>query len=292
MSPAQSSTYRRSDGSYRYPGLVSHRSCQIFIINPAQNNPPPQMKKDGKVADSKIIHCISHKYLLIALQMNSTPFCANAYNEWIRQLIPYYEQIQQEVIDFISIAKPHITNWIDSGCGSGHSIRNAIAKFAETNFFLCDPAKDMLTAAKQTLQDIQSSRISFHQHTTQDIPSSFPPMDIATAILTHHFCTPAERIKATKNVFDILSPGWVYVTVEMIKPHSPEWIDLSLKKRGKRELDNWRSEEDITNHLARYDTKYFPITIQQHISLLQETGFQVYDIFWLSNVQAWFYAIK
>lgn len=44
--------------------------------------------------------------------------------------------------------------------------------------------------------------------------------------------------------------------------------------------------------MTRFKHKYFPITIGEHLNLLKRVGFRVAELFWLSYMQAGFYAIK
>ncbi|HNX57522.1 MAG TPA: class I SAM-dependent methyltransferase, partial [Spirochaetota bacterium] len=58
------------------------------------------------------------------------------------------------------------------------------------------------------------------------------------------------------------------------------------------QLSQGKSEESVNAHLERFDREYFPITVEDHISLLKETGFRRVELFWYSVMQAGFYAIK
>lgn len=42
----------------------------------------------------------------------------------------------------------------------------------------------------------------------------------------------------------------------------------------------------------KYDDKYFPIKISEHLKLLDSVGFRIVEIFWLSYMQAGFFCIK
>ena len=45
-------------------------------------------------------------------------------------------------------------------------------------------------------------------------------------------------------------------------------------------------------HAKRFNNEYFPISVEEHLNLLKETGFKNVNLFWLSHMQAGFYAIK
>jgi len=86
--------------------------------------------------------------------MNTTPFTAEKYNSGIREIIPYYEVINQEVIDLVQLMKPTCKNRLDAGCGTGYLISKAVKIFPKSYFYMCDPANDMITIAKNTLAEL------------------------------------------------------------------------------------------------------------------------------------------
>jgi tRNA (cmo5U34)-methyltransferase len=45
-------------------------------------------------------------------------------------------------------------------------------------------------------------------------------------------------------------------------------------------------------HFERFDSEYFPITIEEHLKLLRACGFKTVGLFWYSYMQAGFYGIK
>jgi tRNA (cmo5U34)-methyltransferase len=44
--------------------------------------------------------------------------------------------------------------------------------------------------------------------------------------------------------------------------------------------------------MERFDTAYFPITVDEHLQLLKACGFETAELFWYSYMQAGFYGIK
>jgi tRNA (cmo5U34)-methyltransferase len=57
-------------------------------------------------------------------------------------------------------------------------------------------------------------------------------------------------------------------------------------------IDNGRTEQEADQHIARYGRELLPIRAEEHLAALTQTGFGVVEIFWYSQMQAGFYAIK
>lgn len=54
---------------------------------------------------------------------------------------------------------------------------------------------------------------------------------------------------------------------------------LYLKRWEKYQYGNGKSIKECEEHLSRYGTEYFPITIQEQIRILKECGFRGIEIF-------------
>ena len=116
--------------------------------------------------------------------------------------------------------------------------------------------------------------------------------DVITAIQCHHYLSREGRAKASRVCYDLLSEGGVYITFENTRPLTEEGITIGKRYWRNFQLSSGRSEEEVEKHLERFDTEYFPITIEEHLKLLRETGFRTVELFWYSYMQAGFYCIK
>ena len=224
---------------------------------------------------------------------NSTPYTASVYDTQIHSTIPYYDAFHQETINLIKTMQLTPRRWLDTGCGTGTFVQKALSKFPETHFVLSDPSAEMLQAAKKKLAALCEGRVQFLEPAaTQDLPVNVGDFDVVTAIQSHHYVQPAERVKATKVCHRLLAPGGVYVTFENIRPLTPEGVAVGKQNWGSFQLKMGRSEETVRGHLARFDVEYHPITLEEHLSLLRKTGFRTVELLWYSVMQAGFYAVK
>jgi tRNA (cmo5U34)-methyltransferase len=102
----------------------------------------------------------------------------------------------------------------------------------------------------------------------------------------------AGRAQATKNCFRMLKKDGIYIEFENIRPLSENGKKIGLKRWGNFQIDMGRPAKEVAEHLKRFDVEYFPITITEHIGLLNETGFSTVEVLWASYLQAGFYAIR
>jgi tRNA (cmo5U34)-methyltransferase len=216
---------------------------------------------------------------------NSTPFLASEYDNQIHKSMPFYEEFHNSAIDLIKTVNPYPINWLDTGCGTGEFVKKASLTFTNTIFFLSDPSKKMIDIAKNVSTNV------FEKNTSElDFSENF--FDVVTAILSHHYMSKDERRLSTENCFRMLKTSGVYVTFENIRPLSSESTDISMTRWFNAKLLNGESPENRDEHYNRFDKEYLPITISEHIDLLNNIGFKTADVLWLSYMQAGFFAIK
>lgn len=225
---------------------------------------------------------------------NTTPYTACEYDENVRRTLPFYDLFHAETIDLVKSLKPQAKSWLDTGCGTGCLVESALPHFPETFFVLADPAEGMLTEARKRLEKISSERIRFIDSAgSNDLRGNLDLQpEVITAIMSHHYLKPEKRRDATAACFDLLAPEGMYITFENIRPNCDKTLELSLKRWGKFQISQGRSPAVVEEHLKRFDSAYFPITVDEHLELLKKCGFCVAELFWYSQMQAGFYAIK
>ena len=229
---------------------------------------------------------------------NTTPHSSDEYDEKVRKTIPYYEEFQKETIDLIKTIKPDCKLWLDTGCGTGYLIELALLTFRKCIFHLSDPSKEMISLAKNRLinnnfENNKNKKVVFYNFPTEKIPKSkMPRFDVISAIQSHHYLNRKDRVKATKKCFDLLKKGGIYVTFENIMPNSLKGIENGLDRWMEFQISQGKDKKSVEQHRMRFNKKYFPITVNEHLDLLKDTGFIAYELFWMSYMQAGFYGIK
>lgn len=215
------------------------------------------------------------------------------YDAQIHDTIPYYESFHTETLNLIKTISKEPKIWLDTGCGTGTLVQKALDIFESTKFILADPSHEMLKLAKEKLsQNVNKQVIFLEPAETGEITLKDMQPDVITAIQSHHYLSQEGRVNATELCHDLLDENGLYVTFENIRPSTPEGVEIAKEYWKNFQINSGRSREMVENHLKRFDTEYFPITVNEHKSLLKKTGFKMFEMFWMSYMQAGFYAIK
>ncbi|MGD0953260.1 MAG: class I SAM-dependent methyltransferase [Methanotrichaceae archaeon] len=214
------------------------------------------------------------------------------YDKEIHSILPYYDSFHQETINLIESVNSKPAIWLDTGCGTGTLVETASKHFPDTKFVLADPSAEMLEVARKKLSG--SDKVTFLKpNSTQDLSIEIiGRADVITAIQSHHYLSKEDRIKVTKVCYDILNEGGIYVTFENIRPLTK--LGTKIGKRNWKIFQLWKGRdlETVENHLKRFDSMFFPITVEDHLSLLRVTGFKAVELLWYSCMQAGFYGVK
>ncbi|MGO9388594.1 MAG: class I SAM-dependent methyltransferase [Methanobacterium sp.] len=183
---------------------------------------------------------------------------------------------------------------MDTGCGTGSLVKKASNVFPITKFLLLDPSKEMLNQSRKKLSNLSKDRVIFLKPSpTQEFTQKLnEKMDIITAIQCHHYLTSQDRIKATKICYNLLKEDGIYITFENIRPFTKKSIEIGKRYWRDFQLSSGKDPEIVEKHLMRFNVEYFPITIEEHLILLRNMGFEIIELLWFSYMQAGFYCQK
>ncbi|MDN5308669.1 MAG: tRNA (cmo5U34)-methyltransferase [Methanolobus sp.] len=225
---------------------------------------------------------------------NKTPHMPEDYDTKISTVLPYYSSFHQETINLVRSFPGTPKLWLDTGCGTGSLVSAAIRQFPDTKFLLLDPSESMLEQARRKLSPCPPERLGFLKASaTQEFSGELEERpDVITAIQCHHYLDRENRKKAVRVCYELLRKGGIFITFENIRPLTDEGINVGKRYWGSFQKACGRSDEETGQHLKRFGTEYFPITVEEHLALLRETGFRAVELFWYSYMQAGFYCIR
>lgn len=221
---------------------------------------------------------------------NISAFNSNEYDSSIEKTIPYYNQIQNEIIEIVNASYDKNLDWLDVGCGTGSLVEKAINQVNIKSVTLIDISSEMLSVAQKRLLPYNAEKYFLKTNVNKlDIKDKF---DVITAIQVFHYLRSDERKLAVKNCYSALKPGGVLFTCENLSPFSKAGTDIALERWKNYQIKCGKSVADAEKHISRFGKNYFPINIEEHLSLFRNIGFKYTEIFRISYSQAAFYAIK
>lgn len=89
-----------------------------------------------------------------------------------------------------------------------------------------------------------------------------------------------------------LKAGGLFFTFENVAPNSEIGTRFVLDRWKAYQLKNGKSREEADSHIKRYGVDYFPLTVEAHLKLMRQCGFQAVELIWMSYMQAGFMGVK
>lgn len=220
---------------------------------------------------------------------NTSAFDSCIYDNNIRKVIPYYDEIYSQIIDLIrTYCGDREISLLDTGCGSGMMGLKADEFLNISEMLLCDPSENMLKSAEDKLS---GKNCEFIKTGSENLYFE-NRFDVVTAIQSHHYFDRKTRETAVMNCYNALKPGGLFICFENTAPFSETGIRIMKNRVENYGINAGRTRDEVVSHSARYNNEYFPITIKEHLDLLNKTGFRTAELFWHSYMQSGFYAIK
>lgn len=219
---------------------------------------------------------------------NTTPMSAAEYDDKINNTIPYYSEFYAQTLDVIAQCGFSELDWLDLGCGTGTLEEKALQVFPSARFVAVDPSEKMLEQARNKLA---GHKIAYVIGKSLEI-SYKAQFNVVTAIQSHHYMREEERRQSVQNVYDALRDGGIFICFENVIPESEDVKKQELLRWGRYQQRHGKTEAEALAHNARCGTSYFPITVPQHIQLLESCGFKDVHVFWLSYMQMGIYGFR
>lgn len=222
------------------------------------------------------------------MKQNCTPFNVAEYDKQIKRTLPFYEEMIQQIVDIVGLLDLQSLRWLDVGCGTGKMARTVLNNFDIQKMVCIDVESEMLERSESLCDD---EKVEFLQ--CDAIELSYQDMfDIVTAIQVNHYFKKDERMAAIKKCYNALRDDGIYISFENFAPDSEEGIRLFLERWKQYQIKNGKTEEEADLHIKRYGQSYFPISISESIGLLEDCGFRMVEILWVSYMQVGILARK
>lgn len=219
---------------------------------------------------------------------NRSAFGSNEYDRKIRETIPYYDEFYKQVIELVKIFQDSAVKWLDIGCGTGKMGSFAFEHIELEKFVFCDSSDEMIRIVKERF-NYPNANFTVCDVLNLAYKNEF---NVITAIQVNRYLQIDERKIALKRCYEALKEDGLFISFENFCPFTDMGKSIYLEKWKRYQMTQGKSLDESKKHIERYGKDYFPITLEEHLKLMQACGFKAVEILWLSNMQVGFWGLK
>ncbi len=201
---------------------------------------------------------------------------AEDYDEIIRKTLVDYDDMIEALINAIpSQESPRV---LDLGCGTGNITKKLLERFSDARVTCLDISEVMIEKAKVKLADYDNIEYVIGDFTIIDIIDNYDA--IISSLALHHIPTIDEKREMYQHIFDALNTDGVFYNADVIKANSEYNQQLNERISNQYMIDQGVSTDIMDNHKQKQEDNDVPITLVEHLKLLEDVGFKNIDVIW------------
>lgn len=216
---------------------------------------------------------------------------SRAFDSHVRKSVPFYEQLQQMVVDISEYFVVDGSVVYDLGCSTGETLsRLAEHHCGKHNLQLIgiELSEAMIGEARRK---VRSPNVQFRHGNILDVDFS-PPPDLVTSLFTLQFLRLAERRELLRRLGQTIVEGGALLLVEKTRGNDScfedMWIDLHWDFKRRRGL----TADQVLEKSQSLRGVLNPRTLDENLNLLRQSGFSHVEPFFKWCNWTGFLAIK
>ena len=197
------------------------------------------------------------------------------YDDHIRQLIPAYELMHQQVDAILQANLSNDAHILIVGCGTGYELEYLLQRHPDWTFTAVDPSLTMLQKAQAQIQAMgEQARVTF-VHGETNCLSELPVFDAALCILVAHFIPHASKSAFFSEIAKRLKKHGILMTYDLMRCED----SLQMKALPLLCQAVGLSEAQSQAMMDRLGQDFFTVSLQDYQQLLDHAGFGNVHVF-------------
>ena len=202
------------------------------------------------------------------------------YDELIRRFIPGYDEMLNELADYLAfnLIKREQPQVLDLGTGTGSLAALVLNRIPNASVIGIDTDPAMIVEARKRLADLLP-RVT---HLLGDFFGPLPHgCDVCMASLAlHHIRELPEKRRLYRKILGALNPQGIFVNADaMFAENSPleAWMRSAWTKH---QVASGFSQRDVESHFQQWSNEDRYFDVQTELNLLHDAGFSNLEVVW------------
>lgn len=198
------------------------------------------------------------------------------YDNLVKKTIPKYDEMIEALVN--SIPEKENLRILDLGCGTGNISLQVLERFPDAKITCLDISDKMIEVAKEKLAGYENIEFVLGDFTIVDIIDDYDA--IISSLALHHIRDENDKRQMYQCIYDSLKQDGVFYNADVMEANSKYNSKLNEKIADKYMAENQLTVEDMKDHKKKREHNDHPITITDHLRLLEDVGFKEIDVIW------------
>ena len=203
---------------------------------------------------------------------------SKAFDSHVRKSVPFYDELQRMVVELSEYFVRDQSVVYDLGSSTGATLNmlgDAHKEKENAQFIGIDLSESMVLEAQK---QVTWPNVRFFHKNILDVDFS-PPANLVISMYTLQFLTVAERRELLARIYDGLVEGGGLLFVEKVRGESSFFEDIWLELHWDFKRRQGLTAEQILEKANSIRGVLNPLTTEENIDLLTQTGFSQVEIF-------------
>lgn len=201
---------------------------------------------------------------------------AQIFDGVIKQLIPYYHQMIQALVDILPFENHEAIEVIDLGCGTGMLARKIKERYPHSHITCLDLSSNMIEMAKIKMENYEGISYEVDDFYSYRFKKSYDV--VVSSLALHHLVTDEDKKDFFKKIYEALNQGGYFYNLDVVLGSSHS-LQAVYEEKWKAFMAQSCSQEEIEGKwLPKYCEEDSPAQLMGQLKWLEEIGFKEIDV--------------
>ncbi len=215
---------------------------------------------------------------------------AELYDGIIKNLIPYYRQMIEALVNAMPFNASEGIEVIDLGCGTGTISRAVKDAYPKARLTCVDISENMLKIAAAKLREVSDAALICRNFYDFSFDKKYDV--VVSSLALHHLVTKQDKYEFYRKIYSCLNNGGVFINADVVLASTDALQDRYMAQWKMFMCENVSLDEVDNKWIPTYYKEDRPVSMMDHFEMLKGVGFEVMDVVWKYYNFAVYMAVK
>ena len=203
---------------------------------------------------------------------------AQEYDGIIKNLIPYYHQMVEALVNTLPSDHSKNIKVIDLGCGTGTISWAVKDVYPKAKVTCLDISGKMLQIAAGKLSDAQDA--AYINSNFYDFNFDKKYDAVVSSLALHHLVTKEDKLEFYRKIYSCLNTGGVFINADVVLASTDILQERYMEQWKNFMCMNVPKDEVESKWIPTYYEEDKPVPMMEHLEMLKDAGFKTMDVVW------------